>query len=122
MKVRLQPENLNLKRAYEKPAAGDGVRILVDRLWPRGVSRSGAAIDMWMKEIAPSSSLRKWFNHDPARWDEFRAQYKMELCQKSELVNQLRDLIAKGQVSLIYSARDQAHNDAVVLQEVLLDK
>jgi uncharacterized protein YeaO (DUF488 family) len=112
--------DIRLKRAYEHPAAGDGLRILVDRLWPRGVSKAGAAIDRWEKEIAPSTELRKWFGHDPERWDEFRRRYTQELHQHAAVLGELRELACEAPITLVYAAHDEAHNDAVVLREVLL--
>ena len=111
---------IRIKRAYEPASSHDGTRILVDRLWPRGVKKSDAAIAQWMKEIAPSSELRKWFGHDPARWEEFRSRYKAELGAKRGLLVELRDLAKKGPLTLVYSAHDEAHNQAVVLREALL--
>jgi uncharacterized protein YeaO (DUF488 family) len=111
---------VRIKRAYEPPSRGDGTRILVDRLWPRGVKKSQAGISQWMKEIAPSNELRKWFGHDPARWEEFRRRYEAELTGKRDLVRQLRELAREGTLTLIYSAHDEAHNQAVVLREMLL--
>lgn len=108
-----------IKRAYEAPSPRDGTRILVDRLWPRGVKKTDAALSRWMKEIAPSNELRKWFGHDPARWEEFRRRYEAELEEKRELLGELRALAKKGPVTLVYSARDEAHNQAVVLLEML---
>ena len=113
---------LRLKRAYEPAEPGDGARILVDRLWPRGVSRDKAHLDDWMKDIAPSTGLRQWFGHDPARWAEFRHRYRAELRQHGELVDRIRALARKGVVTLVYSARDEEHNDAVVLKGVLLGR
>jgi uncharacterized protein YeaO (DUF488 family) len=110
-----------LKRAYEPPASNDGTRVLVDRLWPRGVSKSEAAIDKWMKDIAPSTELRKWFGHDPERWPEFRRRYRAEIAGHSDLLAELRELGRRGRLTLVYSARDEAHNDAVVLRNVILD-
>lgn len=107
------------KRVYDEPAAEDGKRILVDRLWPRGISKDAARIDEWLKEIAPSDELRKWFGHDPARWDEFRERYRRELEAKAELLEQLRGLAKKGTVTLLFAAKDEAHNNAVVLKEML---
>jgi uncharacterized protein YeaO (DUF488 family) len=104
-----------LKRAYEPAAGSDGRRILIDRLWPRGVSKRRAAIDEWMKEIAPSSQLRRWFGHDPERWPEFQRRYKRELRGRGELLRRIASLAARGRVTLVYGARDEAHNDAVVL-------
>jgi uncharacterized protein YeaO (DUF488 family) len=111
---------VTIKRAYEPPSPDDGTRVLVDRLWPRGVKKAKAGIAQWMKEIAPSNELRKWFGHDPARWDEFRRRYKAELTRKQELMSQLRDLARKGPLTLVYAAQDEAHNQAVILRERLL--
>jgi len=116
---RAAPEVI-LKRAYEPPSPHDGTRVLVDRLWPRGVKKGNARISQWMKEIAPSNELRKWFGHDPAKWEEFRRRYKAELTTKRELVGQLRQLAREGPITLVYSAHDEAHNQAVVLRESLL--
>ncbi|RJL16645.1 DUF488 domain-containing protein [Paracoccus siganidrum] len=112
--------HLRLKRAYEPAAPEDGTRILVDRLWPRGRSRQDAALDDWIKEIAPSTELRKWFGHDPARWEEFRRRYRAELRDHGEQLDHIRALARQGTVTLVYGARDGRHNDAVVLREVLL--
>ncbi|HEY6514584.1 MAG TPA: DUF488 domain-containing protein [Steroidobacteraceae bacterium] len=111
---------VTIKRAYEPASARDGTRILVDRLWPRGVKKADAGISQWMKEIAPSNELRKWFGHDPARWQEFRRRYRVELKDKRELVGQLRDVAREGRLTLVYSAHDEAHNQAVVLRELLM--
>ena len=111
---------VRIKRAYEPPSPQDGTRILVDRLWPRGVKKADARISQWMKEIAPSNELRKWFGHDPERWEEFRRRYKAELTKKRELVAQLREIAGEGPLTLVYSAHDEAHNQAVVLRETLL--
>lgn len=113
--------SIRLKRAYEAPAASDGRRILVDRLWPRGVKKADAAIDEWTKDIAPSSELRKWFAHDPERWQEFRRKYVAELADKSEQLERLRELARHGTLTLVFAARDEDHNDAVVLRDVLLE-
>ncbi len=110
---------VKLKRIYDEPAADDGKRILVDRLWPRGISKDKARIDEWLKEIAPSDELRKWFGHDPARWEEFRERYRQELEAKAELVAGLRELAAEGTVTLLFAAKDEEHNNAVVLKEML---
>lgn len=115
-------DNIRLKRAYDPSLAADGRRILVDRLWPRGLSKKKAALDDWIKDIAPSTALRQWFNHDPARWREFQDRYRQELAGHAELVAALRDLAAKGPITLVYSARDEIHNDAIVLREVLLGR
>lgn len=92
----------------------------MDRLWPRGVSKERAAIDRWMKEIAPSTELRRWFGHDPKRWNEFRRRYRTELSHRVELLRELRALTRKGPLTLVYAARDQAHNEAIVLRDVLI--
>jgi uncharacterized protein YeaO (DUF488 family) len=113
--------NIKLKRAYDQPAASDGRRILIDRLWPRGVRKEDAAIDEWMKELAPSTALRKWFGHDPARWQEFRRRYLEELHQHPEELDRLRALGRQGPVTLIFAARDEIHNDAAVLRDVLMN-
>jgi len=114
--------NVKLKRAYEPAAENDGPRILVDRLWPRGVSKAEAALDRWEKDISPSTTLRKWFGHDPARWEEFRRRYAAELRQHPELLSSLRALARKHPITLVYSAHDEVHNDAVVLRDLLLGR
>lgn len=115
-------DHIKLKRAYEKSAPGDGTRILVDRLWPRGVSKAEAALDHWTKELAPSTKLRQWFGHDPARWQEFRERYRQEVRQHRDQLRQVRDLARKGPVTLVYAARDEEHNEAVVLRNLLLGR
>lgn len=110
--------DIKLKRAYETPAKSDGMRILVDRLWPRGLSKARAAIDQWLKEVAPSNELRQWFGHDPEKWPEFRKRYRAELKDNPALA-ELRDLSRKGTVTLVYAAKDELHNQAVVLRQVL---
>ena len=122
MKGRVPAGNIKLKRAYELPSPEDGMRILVDRLWPRGLSKQRVAIDQWMKDISPSTKLRQWFGHDASRWDEFRRRYATEVHQHPELLNQLRSLAREGPVTLVYSASDEAHNDAVVLRHVILGR
>lgn len=111
---------IHLKRAYEPAMPGDGVRVLVDRLWPRGISKERAQLDDWMKDVAPSTDLRKWFGHDPAKWPEFQHRYREELASRGADLDRLRDLARKGPLTLIYAAHDEAHNDAVVLRDVLL--
>lgn len=106
---------LRMKRAYEPAGRLDGYRILVDRLWPRGLSKEKAAIDEWMKEIAPSAELRRWFGHDPKKWREFRRRYERELRAHEDRVRAIAAMASRRRVTLVYSARDQAHNDAVVL-------
>lgn len=117
------PENhIKLKRAYEPPASDDGTRILIDQLWPRGVRKADAAIDEWIKEIAPSTELRKWFGHDPERWPEFQHRYKLEIRQHPEQLDRLRALARHGRITLVFSAHDEAHNDAMVLKDLLLGR
>lgn len=111
--------DLMVKRIYEPPAADDGQRVLVDRIWPRGVSKEHAALALWLKEIAPSDELRKWFGHEPARWAEFRKRYRVELDGNEEAVTQLHGLLRKGKVTLLYGAHDEAHNNAMALAEYL---
>jgi uncharacterized protein YeaO (DUF488 family) len=108
-----------IKRVYDQPAKADSFRVLVDRVWPRGVSKEKAAVNLWMKEIAPSTELRKWFGHRPERWEEFRTRYREELKGKGELLDELRSHAAKGLLTLVYSAKDEAHNQAAVIREVL---
>ena len=110
--------NISLKRAYEAPAETDGVRVLVDRLWPRGVTKSRARIDLWLKDVAPSTELRKWFGHDPDRWPEFQKKYRAEL-KGNPALSELRERSRQGKITLVYAARDELHNDAVVLKQVL---
>ena len=105
-----------IKRIYEKPDKADGMRILVDRLWPRGLSKEKAKMDLWLKEIAPSEDLRKWFSHDPKKWIEFKKRYEKELTVKKELIDQLKKLDKENkQVTLLYGAKDTEHNQAIVL-------
>jgi uncharacterized protein YeaO (DUF488 family) len=115
-------ENVKLRRAYEPPSRSDGKRILVDRLWPRGVTKSEAKIDEWMKDIAPSTELRKWFGHDPARWPEFQDRYAGEVHRHPELLKHLRTLAREGRLTLVFGARDEIHNDAVVLRSLILGR
>ena len=110
---------VKLKRVYDPPKPADGFRVLVDRLWPRGVSKSSARIDLWLKEIAPSAALRKWFGHDPLKWDAFRARYFRELQKNPKAVAQLNEIIRNGSVTLLFAAKDQEHNNAVALKEYL---
>lgn len=109
---------INIKRVYEKPDKKDGMRILVDRLWPRGLTKEKAEVDLWLKEIAPSAELRKWFGHDPAKWEDFQKQYKQELKKNHEQVLLLKKQLKKGIVTLLYGAKDQEHNEALVLKEL----
>lgn len=111
-----------MKRAYKAPAADDGARILVDRLWPRGLRKTDAAIDLWIKDIAPSTGLRKWFGHDPDRWPEFRRRYVEEIERHPEQLDELRTRARTGRITLVFAAHDEAHNNAVVLRDVLLGR
>jgi len=122
MSKRITAGNVKLKRAYDHPAEGDGTRVLIDRLWPRGVKKADAAIDEWIKDIAPSTTLRKWFGHDPARWQEFRSRYAAEVRQHPEQLDRLKVLARQGLVTLVFSAHDEVHNDAVALREFLLER
>jgi uncharacterized protein YeaO (DUF488 family) len=114
--------SIKLKRAYAAPARGDGLRILVDRLWPRGISKDEAAIDHWCKELAPAPELRKWFGHDPERWTVFAQRYGRELSGKQDQLKALRSLARKNSVTFVYAAHDEAHNHAIVLRNVILGK
>lgn len=107
------------KRIYDPPEANDGQRILVDRIWPRGVKRDAAHLSAWLKELAPSAALRKWFDHDPARFELFRKRYWEELERNSADIRTVRDLVGRGKVTLLYAAKDETHNNAVVLAEYL---
>ncbi len=111
-----------IKRAYDPPAEGDGTRVLIDRLWPRGVAKADARIDIWLKEIAPSTELRVWFAHDPAKFDEFRRRYTEELSTGAGLqaLQRLRELARQGSITLVFAAKDTEHNDAVVLRDLLM--
>lgn len=111
--------SIRLKRIYEDAAPDDGARIFVDRLWARGVSKEKARLDLWLKDIAPSNELRKWFGHDPAKWDEFQQRYRAELEQNPGPVATLRQKIKEGPVTILYGARDQEHNEAQVLKDYL---
>lgn len=110
---------VKIKRVYEAPDANDGKRILVDRLWPRGLTKEKADVDLWLKDIAPTTVLRKWFSHDPAKWEEFKKRYFDELKNNKEPVSLLKDEIKKGPVTLIYGAKDEVHNEALVLKNIL---
>jgi uncharacterized protein YeaO (DUF488 family) len=110
---------IKLKRAYEKPSRADGARILVERLWPRGLSKERAAVDLWLKEVAPSPELRKWFGHDPARWQQFQKRYWKELEENEEAVRLLKQKGKQGTVTLVYAARDAEHNSALALKRFL---
>ena len=111
--------SIKIKRVYEQPDREDGERILVDRLWPRGLTKEKAAVDLWLKEIAPSTELRKWFGHDPEKWKSFRGRYETEIRHNDDLVKVLKDKAKRGTVTLVYGARDQKHNEALVLKQFL---
>ena len=110
---------ISIKRVYEPPAKEDGKRILVDRLWPRGLTKEKAAIDLWLKDIAPSAALRKWFAHDPGKWQEFQKRYHKELKENKGAVSIVKEEAKNKTVTLVYGAKDEVHNDAVVLKEFL---
>jgi uncharacterized protein YeaO (DUF488 family) len=107
---------LKIKRVYEKPKKEDGKRILVDRLWPRGLTKERASIDLWLKDIAPSTELRKWFGHDPKKWKEFSKRYNEELKKNTKQIEILENRMKKGTVTLVYGAKDEEHNEALVLK------
>lgn len=109
--------NIKIKRVYEPPDKDDGMRILVDRLWPRGLTKEKASVNLWLKDIAPSTELRKWFGHDPSKWEEFKKRYLGELKDNREQIRLLKQEVEKGVVTLVYGAKDEAHNEALVLQE-----
>jgi uncharacterized protein YeaO (DUF488 family) len=111
--------DIRLKRAYAPPSADDGVRILVDRLWPRGLRKESAVIDQWRKDAAPSAGLRQWFGHKPQRWEEFCTRYQAEIAERPEALAELRDLARQGPITLLFAAHDELHNNAVALSELL---
>lgn len=113
--------DIAIKRVYEPKADDDGRRILVDRLWPRGLSKEKAHVDLWLKDVAPSSDLRKWFGHDAEKWSEFQRRYRAELDSNDEAVQALKQAIGKGPATLLYGAHDERHNQAVVLRDWLAD-
>jgi uncharacterized protein YeaO (DUF488 family) len=122
MSDRVPAANVKLKRAYEAAAPGDGRRVLVDRLWPRGVSKSEAGLDAWDKDLAPSSQLREWFGHDPARWTVFRRLYAAELRARPDPVRRLRAAAREATITLVYAAHDRSHTHALVLRDILLGR
>jgi len=110
---------IQIKRVYEKPSKTDGYRVLVDRLWPRGISKEKAHLDLWLKEIAPSTELRKWFGHDPEKWKTFQKRYKAEIAVNKLSFEELKEIIKKNDtVTLLYAARDEKHNEAVVIRDL----
>lgn len=114
---------IRMKRIYEQLGDNDGYRILIDRLWPRGLSKENAHVDLWLKEIAPSTELRKWFQHDPEKWKEFGERYRKELSEEMELLRQIKELEKEhGQVTLLYAGKDEAHTHALVLMKMLNKK
>ena len=110
---------IRVKRVYDEPAPGDGLRVLVDRLWPRGLSKERAKVDLWAKDVAPSHELRRWFHHDPTRWSEFEKRYRSELKDRKEALGVLREKSREGPLTLLYGARDPDRNQAVVLRDLL---
>ncbi|MGV8945157.1 MAG: DUF488 domain-containing protein [Lutibacter sp.] len=111
---------ITIKRIYEKPQENDGYRILIDKLWPRGLSKEKVNIDLWLKEVAPSNELRKWFSHDPEKWNDFKNKYKLELSNNLENTKRIKEIEKeKKTITLLYSAKDTAHNNAIVLREFL---
>jgi uncharacterized protein YeaO (DUF488 family) len=110
---------IRLKRVYEEPSRKDGLRILVDRLWPRGLTKARAAVKLWLKDVAPSTELRKWFGHDPAKWKQFQVRYRKELGEKRDALKQLKQKSNEHTVTLLYGARDEEHNEALVLKKIL---
>ncbi len=114
-----QPMSITIRRVYDKPGKNEGFRVLVDRVWPRGVSREEAGIDDWNKDVAPSAGLRKWFGHEPGKWAEFRKRYWQELDDNLAAVASLLEKVRKGRVTLVFGARDQQHNNAVALREYI---
>jgi uncharacterized protein YeaO (DUF488 family) len=110
---------VQMKRVYEKPNASDGNRILIDRLWPRGLTKEKAKVDVWLKDVAPSTELRRWFGHDPSKWNEFKKRYHGELKDNNVTVGELVKQVKKGKTTLVYGTKDEEHNDAVVIKEYL---
>jgi uncharacterized protein YeaO (DUF488 family) len=110
---------IQVKRVYEKPSRTDGFRILVDRLWPRGLTKERAAVDLWLKDVAPSTELRQWFGHDPAKWKQFQTRYRKELREKKDALKLLKEQSKAQTVTLVYGARDEEHNEALVLKQLL---
>ena len=110
---------VSLKRVYEEPAKSDGFRILVERLWPRGLSKEKASVDLWLKDVGPSTELRKWYSHDVEKWPEFKKRYTRELKDKKDLLDEIKQHTQKGNVTFVYAAHDKEHNSALVLKEYL---
>jgi len=112
---------IKIKRIYDTPTLDDGIRILVDRLWPRGLSKEKAKVDLWLKEIAPSNELRKWYGHDPKKWTEFRKKYFKDLDMKRDLANQIVQKMKEGDVTLLYSSKEEKFNNAIALKEYIIE-
>ncbi|HHT9123298.1 MAG TPA: DUF488 domain-containing protein [Candidatus Wunengus sp. YC63] len=110
---------IKIKRVYEKPSKEDGLRVLVERLWPRGLTKERASVDLRLKDVAPGTELRKWFSHDPAKWEQFCKRYRVELEQNKDAVNLLKQKSKEGTITLVYAARDEKHNSAIALKEIL---
>lgn len=110
---------IKLKRVYEEPSSKDGLRVLVERLWPRGLTKKRAAVDLWLKDLAPSPELRKWFGHDPTRWEQFQKRYGRELQKRKDAIRLLKQKVKEGMVTLVYAARDEEHNGALALKRHL---
>jgi len=117
-----RPPDIQVKRAYDPPDDADGARVLVDRLWPRGLRKDDARLTLWLREVAPSGALRAWFGHDPARWHEFVRRYRAEIARNPDAVARLADLAQSGRLTLLYGARDSLHNQAVALASYLREK
>jgi uncharacterized protein YeaO (DUF488 family) len=114
--------SINVKRAYDRPSSDDGVRVLVDRLWPRGLRKEDLAVDFWLKDAAPSNALRRWFGHEPLRWAAFAAKYRAELANRADALRLLDELRRRGRITLLYGAHDASHNHALVLRDVLEER
>lgn len=112
--------DIRVKRVYEAPSPDDGMRVLVDRLWPRGLSKEKAHVDLWLKELAPSTELRKWFNHEPEKWEEFRQRYWQELQLQPAALERLGELVGSGPLTLLFGAKEEQFNDAVALKAFML--
>jgi uncharacterized protein YeaO (DUF488 family) len=111
--------DIPLKRVYEEPSESDGTRILVDRLWPRGLTKEKAKVDVWLKDLAPTTELRKWFNHEPSKWTEFKKRYWDEISNNTDALSTFKKYLADGKVTIVYGAKDEKHNDAVVIKQYL---
>jgi uncharacterized protein YeaO (DUF488 family) len=110
---------IKLKRVYEQPSSDDGFRVLVERLWPRGVTKVGARLDLWLKDVSPSADLRKWYSHDVSKWDEFQKRYRDELANHQEALTQIKEMAKKGTVTFVYAASDHEHNSALILKQFI---